>query len=236
MGHGAGAPVAGYEQGVFIDPGDVLFRVWEDEAVRDEVAGAEVEFAEGVGVFAAGGEGDEAETVARVEAVEAFLDPLLVVLSGEGVVVDDGVPVGILGEIAFERGAAKDAANVLGVLPGVVDFADAEVGRGKAGGGFEDFECGFGEGIVVGISVENLGGASIFGVDPGHGARAVDVFEPLVFVGGFGGVLGAGQGGSCGGKQNDESSEAAASKMHFVFLFFERFVWTFRPLERSARE
>ena len=99
----------------------------EDEAVLDELAGFQVELAERVGVFAAGGEGDEAEAIAGVEAVEALLDPLLVVLCGEGVVVDDGVPVGLRLEVAVERGAAENAANVLGVLPGVVDFADAEL-------------------------------------------------------------------------------------------------------------
>ena len=145
LGHGAGAPVAGDEQGVFVDPGDVLLGVGEDEAVLDELAGLQIELAEGVGVFAAGGEGDEAEPVAGVEAVEALLDPLLVVLLGEGVVVDDGVPVGLVGEVAVERGAAEDAANVLGVLPGVVDVADAELGGGKTSGGLEDLEGGFGQ-------------------------------------------------------------------------------------------
>ncbi len=219
LGHGAGTPVAGDEEGVFVDPGDVLFGVREDEAVLDELAGAEVELAEGVGVFAAGGEGDEAEAVSGVEAVEAFLDPLLVVLFGEGVVVDDGVPVGVFGEVAFEGGAAEDAADVLGVLPGVVDFADAELGAGQAGGGFEDLEGCVGEGGVDGSDVEGFGGAGVFGVDPGHGALAVDVFEPLVFVGGVD-VLRSGWGESGGGKQNDESSGAAASKMHSLSSSF----------------
>ena len=84
LGHGAGTPVAGDEQGVFVDPGDVLLGVREDEAVFDEVAGLEIELAQGVGVFAAGGEGDEAEAVAGIEAVEAVLDPLLVVLLWRG--------------------------------------------------------------------------------------------------------------------------------------------------------
>ena len=90
--HGAGTPVAGYEEGVFVDPGDVLFGAREGEAVGDEVSGFEIELALGVGVFAAGGEGDEAEAVAGIEAAEAVLDPALVVGFGEGVVVDDGVP------------------------------------------------------------------------------------------------------------------------------------------------
>ena len=72
LGHGAGTPVAGDEQGVFVDPGDVLLGVRKDEAVLDELAGLEVELAESVGVFAAGGESDEAEAVAGVEAVEPF--------------------------------------------------------------------------------------------------------------------------------------------------------------------
>ena len=122
-----------------------LFGVGEDEAVFDEFAGLEIELAEGVGVFAAGGEGDEAEAVAGVEAVEALLRPTSRCLCGEGVVVEDGVPVGLVGEVAGEGGAAEDAADVLGVLPGVVDVAYAELRVGETCGGFEDFEGSFGE-------------------------------------------------------------------------------------------
>ena len=189
----------------------------EDEAAFDELAGAEVELAESVGVFTAGGENDEAEAVTGVDAVEAVRDPLLVVLDCERVVVDDGVPVGLVGDVAFERGAAEDAADVLGVLPGVVDGADAEARTGQAGRGFEYFESGFGEGVVVRVGLENFGGAGIFGVDPGHGAFAVDVFEPLVFVGLVGGVLGVD--GAKGGskRQGEQECGAAASKRHFFF-------------------
>ena len=186
LGHGAGAPVAGYEESVFVDPGDGLFGAGENEAVVDELAGFEIELAEGVGVFAAGGEGDEAEAVAGVEAVEALLDPLLVVLRGECVVVDDGVPVGLIVEVAVERGAAENAANVLGVLPGVVDLADAELRAGKARGGLEDLEGGFGQRGVDGADVERFGGAFVLGIDPGHGTFAGDVFEPLILVGWLG--------------------------------------------------
>ena len=172
MGHGSGAPVARYDEGVFVDPVGVLLGFREDEAVLDEVAGAEVELAECLGVFAAGGELDEAEAIAWVEAVEALLDPFFVVLPGEGVVVDDGVPVGLGGEVAGEGGFAEDAADVLGVLPGVVDLADAEVRGGQAGGGLEDFEGGLFEFGIVRVGLEDLGGAGVLCVDPGHGTGA----------------------------------------------------------------
>src|SRR5580693_9157813 len=62
-GHGAWAPVACDEEGVFVEPGDVLLGMREVEAVGDEVGGSEVELAEGCCIFATGGEAGEAEGV-----------------------------------------------------------------------------------------------------------------------------------------------------------------------------
>ena len=111
-GHGAGAPVARDDQGVLVEPGDALLAVREGEAAGDELAGFEIELALGVGVFAAGGERDHAEAVAGIEAVEALGDPLDVVLLAECVVVDDGLPGGVGGEVVGERGLAVDAVDV----------------------------------------------------------------------------------------------------------------------------
>ena len=181
--HGPRTPVARDDEGVFVDPFGVLLGLGQGEAVLDELASLKVELAEGLGVFAAGGELDEAEAVAGVDAVEALLNPFFVVLFGEGVVVDDGLPVRFVGEVAGEGGFAEDAADVLGVLPGVVDFADAEVWAGQPGGRFEDLEGGFLKLGVVRVGLKDFCGALVLGVDPCHGAVAGDVFEPLVFVG-----------------------------------------------------
>ena len=72
---------------------------------------------------------------------------------------------------------------MVGVLPGVVDEAFAEVGDGEAVGGFEDLEGGGFERGEAGVGFEDFGGALVLGFDPGHGLVAVDVFEPDVFVG-----------------------------------------------------
>ena len=61
FGHGAGTPVACDEEVILVEPGDVLFGFGQGEAVGDEGSGAEVELAEGDGVFAASGEAGEAE-------------------------------------------------------------------------------------------------------------------------------------------------------------------------------
>ena len=76
---------------------DVLFGVWQHKAMLDELAGFEIEFAQGFGVFTAGGERDQAEDVAGVEAVQTVGHPLLLVLFGERVVVEDGLPVWVWG-------------------------------------------------------------------------------------------------------------------------------------------
>ena len=113
-----------------------------------------------------------------------MLDPALLVGFGEGVVVDDGVPGRIGGEVVGECGTAEDAADVVGILPGVVDEAFTEVREWKAVGGFEDLEGGGFEGGEAWVGLEDFGGALILGFDPGQGFVAVDVFEPLILVGG----------------------------------------------------
>jgi hypothetical protein len=219
LSHGAGAPVAGDEQGVFVDPSHVLFGVREDKAAFNEFAGPEVEFSQCFGVFAARRKAYEAEAITWIEAVETLVDPLLVVLFGKGVVVNNGVPVGVVGEIAFEGGAAEDAANVICVLPGVVDGADAKLGGRQASGRLKDFESSIGKGVIDGADVEGFGGAIIFGVYPGHGAFAVNVFKPLIFIGLFRGVL-------CeasqrrGEEQGEHDGCVAASKQHLSSLQF----------------
>jgi hypothetical protein len=125
--------------------------------------------------------------VAWVKAVDAFGDPLGVVLLAQGVVVDDGMPGGLGGQVVGQRGLAEEAVGVVGVAPKVVDFAAALLGEGHAVGGFGELE-GLGViGGVAGVGLEDFQGAVVLGLDPGHGARAGDVLEPEVFVGGVGG-------------------------------------------------
>src|SRR5580698_1649166 len=61
LSHGACAPVASYEECVFIDPGSILFGFGQDEAFFDELTGLQIELAEGFSIFASSGELDEAE-------------------------------------------------------------------------------------------------------------------------------------------------------------------------------
>ncbi len=53
-GHGAGTPVPRNDERVLVEPRDALLAVRELKAAGDELAGLEVEFALGIGVFAAG--------------------------------------------------------------------------------------------------------------------------------------------------------------------------------------
>ena len=112
-----------------------------------------------------------------------MLDPALVVGLGEGVVVDDGVPVWCGRQIVSEGCAAEDAADVLRVLPRVVDGVGMEVGDSEAVRGFEDLEGGAFEGGEAWVGLEDFCGALVLCFDPGDGTIAVDVFEPLVVVG-----------------------------------------------------
>ncbi len=183
LAHGSGTPVAADQQCVFVDPGDAVFACGQNEAAIDELAGFEIDFAHGDGIFAAVGEVQQAELLAGLEALNALADPALAVCFGECVVVDDGVPFWISGLVVFESGAADDSADMFGVAPGVVDVAGAEDREGEALGGIEDFE-GFGPvGGPAGIFFDYVGGALILCLDPGQLLVAVDVFEPGVLVG-----------------------------------------------------
>ena len=86
-----------------------------------------------------------------------------------------------------DGGLTEDAANMLGVLPEVVNVVAAKTWGGQPVWVFGGFE---GDGLKcwkARICFEDLGGAGVLGLHPSHGAVAGDVFKPGVLV--FGGLL-----------------------------------------------
>ena len=214
-----------------IDPGDTLlgFRQYKAARLRtDELPGLEIEFAERVSVFSTGRKTSEAKTIPRIETPQTVLDPLFVVRFGQGVVVEDGLPFGLWTEIVGERGLTHDAANMICILPRVIDRSLAKIGDCQPVRRLKHFERLGAELGKSRVCFENLGGALVLGLHPLHRPRAVDVFQPLVVVrllrrcrthGGTGGRIGgrlckADRRRQRDGKQHMSSESKNAIRMH----------------------
>ena len=92
------------------------------------------------GILATGGERNQAQLVTRIEAVESLLDPFLIVLFGQRVVVQHRSPMRLRSEVVGERGAPQNTSHMLGVLPGVVDISSVQRGDGQPVRGLQHLE------------------------------------------------------------------------------------------------
>ena len=116
------------------------------------------------------------------ERVAAVPDPVLAFDRAQRVEVEHGVPLGFGLPVALQRGAAPQAAHVLGVLPEVVEVrADAaDVGNALAAVQQRQqpgLEVGvFGAGAEFGLR------AGVVGTHPVERSLALHVFEPEVRV------------------------------------------------------
>ena len=128
---------------VLVQPGDFLLAVRRDEAAVDELVLFEIELARRGCVFAADGEIEDAVFIAGIEAVVAMKDPAGVFLLAERVDIEDGLPVRIRSRVIVHGGFAEESADVLLVVPEVVDLVAAEIGERKAVGVFDDLESVF---------------------------------------------------------------------------------------------
>src|SRR5580692_2041820 len=91
-GHGTGPPVSRHQQGVSVNPHYVLFRAGKHEAALDELACIQIELAQGVCILTPCGEPHETQFVSRIETDAALLNPFLVVLLSQRVVVQQRLP------------------------------------------------------------------------------------------------------------------------------------------------
>ena len=111
-----------------------------------------------------------------------MLNPFFVVRLGQRVVVEDRLPVRLRREIVGKRGPPHDPVNMLGILPCVVHRAVAKVRNCKPVRGLQNLERLGLELVEAGIGFEDLGRALVLGLDPGHGAVAMNVLKPLIIV------------------------------------------------------
>ena len=189
--HGAGvarrrrvlrpAERARQQQRVGIEPDRDALGFRQREAVRDEGAGLEVELAHHRGVAATAGELDERPGVAARQARGAAPHPVLALVAGQRVEVEEHLPGGIgLAVLAFRR-APPQAAGMPGILPQVVEEAAAPGDARDLVGPVERGLQAVAVGCVapVGVGREGVG---VLRLDPGQRPCAVDLLEPEIRV------------------------------------------------------
>ena len=177
-----GRPVGGDEQMVLVLPVDAMLAARQVEAAVDEAHRVEIELAHLGRVFAAVRQRDEAAALVGAQAGHALHHPALALRLAERVDVEHGRPVRIGSAIVGERRLAPQAAQMIGILPEIVDFAVHEIGRGDAVLGAGDRERLLVERGVARIGLEDLRAGGIVRVDPRHRARRGDVLEPEIGI------------------------------------------------------
>ena len=152
------------------------------EAVGDEGLRHQVELPGLVRVRAAAGQGHQRPGEGRAQHPGAVPHPADALGLGEGVDVDEHLPLRLGGAVGRPGGAPPDAAHVLGVGPEVVEVLAALDHAGDLRGGVEDLEdagAQLGEPRRGGQRGLRLG---VAGPDPRQGLLALDVLEPAVRV------------------------------------------------------
>ncbi|SPZ42206.1 Uncharacterised protein [Rhodococcus wratislaviensis] len=132
IGHRAVAEVGPDVHGVRVDPADAGLRLGDVECVvaADEFARLEVEFAHHGRVGATAGEGQQGTRLLGSQHAGPCPHPVLALTFGEGVDVEQDVPLRVVGAVLLEGGAPPDAALVVAVAPEVVQVLTAHAGVG----------------------------------------------------------------------------------------------------------
>ena len=122
------AEVGADPHGIVVDPRDEAARFGPHEAAlafRHEAAGLEVPFARDVGIASPVREAHEEAAIGRAfggtQCVGAVPHPILAFGDVEGVDIDEGFPLGVLGAVGVEGRAAPHTALMLGVGPEIVE-------------------------------------------------------------------------------------------------------------------
>ncbi|MNQ78590.1 hypothetical protein D3C85_935070 [compost metagenome] len=186
--HRAGTEVGGDQQGVAVQPGQAMLALGDDEAAlsgRHEGLGRQVELAHDHGVLAAVRQVDQAAGLVRRQAVGALEHPVTALGLGQGVDVQQGLPLGLGGAIAGQGRAAPDPLRVGRVLPEVAKALAEEADAGDAVGGRQNGLGLLAEGFVAAVAGQSRQRLFVFGSDEGLGLGPVHLFQRQMIVGGL---------------------------------------------------
>ena len=179
----AGSPFGREEKVVGVFPRDAMFPPRKLKAARHKGAFVEIEFAHLDGVLAAVRQRDEAQPLVGTKAVEPTHDPALAFGLVERIDVEHRGPVGIGVAVIRQCRAPHDPAEVIGVLPEIVDLAMDEARHGDAvlrAGNLQRLRVKRG---IARVGLQPRCGHGIMLLDPRHRARRRDIFEPDVGIG-----------------------------------------------------
>ena len=155
----------------------------QPEAALDELACLRIEFPDLDGVLAAIRELDQTIAVIRCQTACAGKHPVGTLGLGQGVDVEDRLPIRIAGPVALHRCGAPDAANVVGVLPETPERSVAsETHRGDPVLRRGDLQRVGIEPSVARIVLQLRQRSVVLGLGPIKGASALDLLHPGVGI------------------------------------------------------
>ena len=177
-GHRPRPPFAGDEQRIAVLPGDDLLAFGQGESTLDEAAVAQIELADVMGVAAAVRKVEQAAPLLGAEAEHALIDPGFGFGPRQRVEIENGLPFGRIGAEAGEGGAPQQAADMIGILPEIVEPVRADGDSRDAVARLEDFERPIVVKLVARIALERAESPCVFAARPGKRALPLDFLEP----------------------------------------------------------
>ena len=124
------------------------------------------------------------------------------------------------GPVIGQRRLAPDAAQMIRILPEIIDRAVGEAGRRDAVLRAGDRQRLVIERLVARIGLEHLGAGGIVRVDPRHRPRRGGLLEPDIGIGGGG--LGQRDGRNGGGDEEGDHGQAHAVAFQGYIVILER--------------
>ena len=169
-------------QGITIAPRDLLLRLRQREAVRDELLLLQIEFAHHIGIGAAARERDETPVVRRFEHVLPVPHPVVLFLGRERIHIYHRLPLRAFLAILLQRRSPPDAAHVLLVAPEVVVIrAVFSYGR-NAILRIEDRQQPCAHRCVIRIALKRLGRHRVLRAHPVQCPRCRHIFKPEIRI------------------------------------------------------
>ena len=166
------------ENGIFVNPGHAALGFRRDETVLDKAARGDIEFTAMGRIASAIGQGDDAPVIVRPQAIGTAPHPVGTFFIGQRIQVQDHVPVGIIRQIAVQRGPPPKAVGIRRILPEIVDEAALIAAIGDAVIALINFQRRVVEILIARIALQALERALILAARPFDGALTIDLFQP----------------------------------------------------------
>ena len=177
--HGARTRVSTYIQCVRVHPAQARLGCRKIKTAGNEAQGGQVKLPVSNRVAAVGGQSHHGVPVVIArggpQQGRPGPQPLGVLRRGQGVNIQQNLPVGGLAQIALPQGAPPQPPRVGLVAPEVVIPRTALGDHGDAVFGIQYLKHGCFEGFVGGVEQGGVGAIIVF-TDPVHGVFAMDVF------------------------------------------------------------